>query len=455
MKDFYINRRLFLKGAAASLAVSTFGAYGMDIIIPAKPYRVGLIGSGWYGKSDLLRLLQVAQIQVVALSDPDKQMLEKAAALIKERMKAPKAPRTYVDYHKMLAEHQLDIVLIGTPDHWHALSAIDAIKSGAHVYLQKPVSADVMEGEAILAAARKYNKVVQTGLQRRSTPHWVEAKKNIIEAGLLGRISHVDMFCYYHMRSNAISVPQPVPAHFDYELWTGPAAMREYDGPPHRRWRAFMEYGNGIVGDMCVHMLDGARWLLNLGWPNKVSSTGGIYVQQQSSSNISDTQTAVFEFDGLNCVWQHRTWGTPNDPEYPWGLKIHGDKGTLSMSTFQYDFIPVEENGKKIHGDALYEREKFPEDVTEKDIELHAAPATRAQMLNFLHAVETKSTPVADIREGHISTAACILANLSMQLGRPLVYDPEKREVTGDPAASALLARPYRSGWTHPDPERI
>jgi predicted dehydrogenase len=450
MQDFNINRRTFLKGAAASLALTSLGAYGMDISSPPKPYKVGLIGSGWYGKSDLFRLMQVATIDVLALSDPDKNMLAEAGTLVQQRLKSGKKPRLYTDYRKMLSENQFDIVLIGTPDHWHALSAIDAMKAGANLYLQKPISVDVLEGEAILAAARKYNRTVQVGLQRRSTPHWIEAKQNIIDAGKLGKVSHVEMFCYYHMRQNSNPPAAPVPEYFDYNMWSGPAPLREFDGLPHGRWRSFKEYGNGIVGDMCVHMFDGVRWLLNLGWPKRISSTGGIYVQKESKANIADTQTATFEYDELNCTWQHRTWGTPADPDYPWGLKIYGEKGTLSMSTMQYDFTPVEEAGSKIHKDAVYEREKYPEDVKEARIEIHAAPATRLHMLNFVKAIENKSKPIADVEEGHISTASCILANLSMQLGRPLVYDPKNKVVANDKEATALLKREYRAPWVHP-----
>jgi predicted dehydrogenase len=451
MDNFNINRRLFLKGASASLALSAFGAYGMDIINPAKTLQVALIGTGWYGKSDLFRLMQVAPVEVVALCDVDKHILTEAGELVKQRQKSGKTPKLYGDYRKMLADNKLDIVLIGTPDHWHALTAIDAIKAGAHVYVQKPISVDVIEGEAMVAAARKYNKVVQVGTQRRSTPHLIDAKKNVVDAGLLGKISHVEMCCYFHMRNNDNPPLAAVPDFFDYDMWTGPAPLRPYDGLPHVRWwRTFMEYGNGIMGDMCVHMLDAVRWMLQLGWPKRISSTGGIYVQREAKSNISDTQTALFEFDNLNCVWTHRTWGTPADPEYPWSFKIYGDKGTLAASTMKYDFTPVGNAARPIHMDVIYEKEKYPEDLTEKGIELNAAPATRLHMLDFLKAIDTNGRPVADIEQGHISTASCILANLSMKTGRPLVYDPKTFTIPGDAEATALLQRPYRQPWAHP-----
>ncbi len=449
MKTFNINRRHFLKGASASLALSSFGAYGLDLVNPAKPLKVGLIGAGWYGKSDLFRLMQVAPVEVVALCDPDRHMLTEAGKLVAARQKSRKTPRLYGDYKKLLAENALDIVLIGSPDHWHPLQMIDAVKAGAHVYVQKPISVDVLEGEAMVASARKYGKTVQVGTQRKSTPHIIEAKNKIVDSGLLGKIAHVEMYCYYHMRNNGNPPVQAVPDFFDYETWTGPAPMRPYDGLPHTRWwRTFNEYGNGIMGDMCVHMFDTTRWLLGLGWPKRISSEGGIYVQKEGKSNIADTQTAVFEYDGLNCVWQHRTWGTPPDPEYPWGLTIYGEKGTLRLSTMQYDFTPVDPKGQKIHGTCLFEREKYPEDLTEDRIELNAAPATRLHMLDFLAAIDKGTKPIADIQEGHISTASCILANVSMKLGRPLSYDPNTKTVLNDPEATALLARTYRQPWS-------
>jgi predicted dehydrogenase len=448
MKSFNINRRQFVKGATASLALSQFGAYGLDLINPDKPLKVGLIGTGWYGKSDLFRLMQVAPVEVLALCDPDRNQLNQAGKMVSERQKSGKTPKLYNDYRQLLKENELDIAIVGSPDHWHPLQMIDAVKAGANVYVQKPISVDVLEGEAMVAAARKYNKTVQVGTQRKSTPHLIQAKRDIVDKGLLGKVAHVEMCCYFSMRNNGNPPVQPVPEFFDYEMWTGPAPMRPYDGLPHTRWwRTFNEYGNGIMGDMCIHMFDTARWMLDLGWPNRISSEGGIYVQKGGKSNIPDTQTAVFEYNDLNCVWQHRSWGTPPDPDYPWALILYGEKGTLRMSTMRYDFTPVDPKGEKLHQDVVYEKEKYPEDLKEERIELNAAPATRGHMLDFLAAIDKKSRPIADIEAGHISTASCIIANLAMRLGRPLSYDPVKKVIINDPEATALLARPYRGPW--------
>ncbi len=449
---FSIARRRFLQSVPALLAMQALGQDGVDLV-NQKPKRVGLIGAGWYGKSDLWRLVQVAPVEIVSICDPDQRILEGAAKLAAERQRSHKTPRTYTDYRKMLAEQDLEIVLVGSPDHWHALQAIAAIEAGADVYLQKPISVDVIEGEAILSAARKHNRVVQIGTQRKSTPHLIEAKKQVVEAGLLGKIGHVDMCCYFHMRANGNPPVEPVPAWFDYEMWTGPAPMRPFDGLPHIRWwRTFMEYGNGIMGDMCVHMFDTVRWMLDLGWPRRISSAGGIYVQKEGKSNIADTQSATFEYPDFHCNWQHRSWGVPPDPDYPWALFLHGEKGVLKASTMRADFVPHDKDQKPLHFDCFFEREKYPEDLTEERIELNAAPATRLHMLDFLAAIQKRSRPIADIETGHISTASCILANVAMQTQTPLVYDPVKRIIPGNRRATELLRRPYRKPWRHPEP---
>jgi predicted dehydrogenase len=446
-----LNRRDFLKwSAAAGVTASMLGGY-VAYAAEQKSYRVGLIGTGWYGKNDLYRLIQVSPVEVVSLCDVDKHMMDGAADVVAQRQRSKKRPRLYGDYREMLKEKDLDIVLVGSPDHWHSLHMIAAVGSGADVYCQKPISRDVLEGEAMVAAARRHNRVVQVGTQRKSTPHIVDAKKTVVDTGMLGKIGHVDICCYYHMRANGNPPDSTPPEWFDYEMWTGPAPMRHYDMIPHERWwRTFMEYGNGLLGDMCVHMFDTTRWMLGLGWPKRVSSNGGIFVQKEGKSNITDTQVATFEYPGFDVVWQHRTWGTTPDPKYPWAAILYGEKGTLKVSPSSYDFVP-DGPGKAIHKDCVYEREQFPEDVTEPKIDLQGAPATRAHMKDFLAAVESRGKPLADIEQGHISTASCILANVSMQLGgRPLSYDPARREVTGDPEATKLLRRPFRAPWTHP-----
>ena len=378
-------------------------------------YRVALIGTGWYGKMDLFRLLQVAEVEVVGLCDVDRRQLEEANDRLRARHPEQR-PRLYAKHTALLAREKPELVLIETPDHWHAQQAVDCLAAGCHLYLQKPISRTIEEADRILAAARKYSGIIQVALQRRSTPHLVDMKLKYIDGGLLGDVHHVEMSCYYHMRDDAAREVKPIPNYFDYDRWTGPAERLPYKGLPHRRWRAFRAYGNGIVGDMCVHYFDCVRWLLGLGAPGRISSTGGIYVDTAADATTTDTQTAVFEYPErkLNLHWTHRAWGAAPDPDWPWSFTLYGTGGTLQASTLGYEWRPGRESDDEniVHVGVDYQREEYPEDIDEKGIEHHVAPAVRAHMLDWLAAIETGSTPIASIDEAYLSTVACIRANL-------------------------------------------
>jgi len=446
-----MDRRQFISTTAAGVALASQAAFAQD-----KPRRVGLIGCGWYGKADLFRLVQVAPVEIVSLCDVDKKMLAQAAEMAASRQKSGRTPRTYGDYREMLKEKDLDIVLVATPDHWHALAMIAAVKAGADVYCQKPISVDVVESQAMLAAARKYKRVVQIGMQRRSTPHIIEARDNILRQGKLGKIGLVEICCYYHMRNTSHPPDTHPPENLDYEMWTGPAPMRPYNQLTHPgSWRLFMEYCNGIVGDMCIHMFDMVRWMLELGWPKRISSSGGILVQREAKANTTDTQMAAFDYGDLKVIWQHRTWGAPPDPKYTWAAIFYGEKGTLKVSVNGYDFIPEGKGEAAVHRDVTYELEQYPEDKTEPRLEKHVAPAIRYHMKDFLAAIDSRSKPVSDIEQGYISTASCILANNAMTLGRTLAWDSQKNAVVDDDEANRLLRRPYRQPWVHPTPENV
>jgi predicted dehydrogenase len=196
-------------------------------------------------------------------------------------------------------------------------------------------------------------------------------------------------------------------------------------------------------------MLDMTRWMLELGWPSRVSSSGGIFIDKASKANISDTQSATFEFPDLRVNWQHRSWGESADPTMPWGATFYGDKGTLKVDVMGYEFTPLG-GGEPIRRKVTYEFALYPEDRTEKDLETHVAPAVRHHMMNFLGAIDTRSRPISDIEEGFISASSCILANNSMKLGRSIEWDAKQRRVVNDEEANKLLARAYRGPWVHP-----
>jgi predicted dehydrogenase len=447
-----MNRRAFLltSGGAASLAAIQPRAFAAAT---DKPLRVALIGCGWYGKTDLFHLMQVAPVDVVALCDVDSKASAAAADLVSQRQPSKKKPPLYGDYRKLLAEHKPAIVLIATPDHWHALPMIEACRAGADVYVQKPTSVDVVEGQAMVAAARNHNRTVQVGLQRRSTPHLLEARDRYIRTGKLGKIGYIDIHSYYGTRQ-AFPPAEPPPKHLDWEMYVGPAPWVDYNPEIHpRSWRDLRAFSNGQIGDLCVHFFDFIRYALDLKWPETISAAGGIRMRNPTPTrgmpDLQDTQTACFDYGDLQIVWTQRSWGESPDPKYPWGATLYGDKGTLKLSVNTYDFVPTEE-GEPEHGDHLDERDKHPEDVQHEETELFAAPATRRHMQDFLAARQDKRRPVSDIDEGYISSACCILANLSMEMGRTLKWDSAAGRVIDDERANGRLARAYRAPWQHP-----
>jgi predicted dehydrogenase len=202
-------------------------------------------------------------------------------------------------------------------------------------------------------------------------------------------------------------------------------------------------------------MLDMVRWMMDLPMPTRIESSGGIFVDKKSKANITDTQTATFEFPNLRVVWTHRSWGDPPGPRFPWGAMFYGDKGTLEASVMGYAFTEAGKKEPAVKEDVVYELDQYPEDRTEKDLEKHVAPAIRAHVKNFFECVESRQRPVSDIEQGYISTTACILANLSMKLGRAIQWDAAAGAVASDVEANRLLRRVYRGPWVHPDPAHV
>jgi predicted dehydrogenase len=447
-----MNRRTFISSlAVAGLAASSPGRFfGADST--ARP-RIGVIGCGWFGGIDLETFLQQAPVDVVSLCDPNQHALAMTLALVARYQ--GRAPQTYSDHRAMLASGVHDIVIVATPDHWHAVPAIDAMKAGADLYLEKPIGVDVIEGEALVAVARAHRRVVQVNTQRRSNPLFATAREKFIRSGRLGRIAVVEGYCYLHNRPREIFADAEPPTHLDFERWCGPAPRRPFHATLESRgWRAFMEYGNGITGDMGVHVIDFVRWMLGLGWPESIASTGGIYVDQSASANISDTQHSVFHYGDLDVMWEHRTWGVSPIPERhwtdQWGARFIGEHGTLNTTLLGYEFTPA--GGGPREGVHLLSKTGNLENI---DFTLWMdafLDVQRRHVADFLAARETRSRPVADIGEAHISSACCQLANLAQELGRPLSYEPRTRVIRGDTDATQRLARPYRAPWIHPDP---
>jgi predicted dehydrogenase len=451
-----MDRRTFtVMSSLAAAGTAIVGASRALAADSARP-KAGLIGCGWFGGVVLSSMAEHAGVEFVSLCDPNANAIKATQAMLTKYQKS--TPRAFVDYRDMLASDAHDIVVVSTPDHWHALPAIAAMKAGADVFLEKPISVDVMEGEALVAAARKYKRVVQVNTQRRSTPVLAEARDKYLRTGRLGSIGLVESYSYLASRPKEVFADATPPAHLDYELWTGPAPMLPFKAAlESRTWRAFMEYGNGQIGDLGIHMFDCVRWMLDLGWPTSISSTGGIYVDKKSSSNISDTQRVQFRYPGVDVSWEHRTWGAPPMSERHWtdlwGARFIGEKGTLNVTTLGYEFTPM--GGGPREGAHMLAKAGDLQSLDPAAFGPGMAVVQRAHVMDFMKARESRSRPIADIEQGHISSACCILANIAQELGRAVSYDPVTRTVAGDPEATRRLARSYRRPWVHPDPEAV
>ena len=456
-----MDRRGFLKtsagaglGALGLVGSSWREAAAMVADQPAK--RVGLIGCGWYGKCDLFRLIQVAPVEVVSLCDVDSQDARRGrrdrrpSGRRRRRRRGPTATTA-----RCSSEKDLDIVLIATPDHWHALPMIAAVEAGADVYVQKPISVDVVEGQAMLAAARKHGRVVQVGTQRRSTPHLIEARDRIINDG------HARQD---RARRDLLLLPHADPQQPARHRPAGEPRLRDVDRPgpdaavqPDRSTRAAggrswstATASSATCASTCSTWSAGcSTWAGRSG----SRSTGGILVDKDSKANITDTQTATFDFGDLNVVWQHRTWGDAPDPEYPWGGDDLRRQGHAQGQRASATTSSPAASGEPIHGDVTYELEQYPEDKTEKDLEKHVAPAIRGHMLDFLAGDRRPRQAGGRHRAGlHLhgqlhpgQHVACSSAARSPGTPRP-------SRVVGDDEANALLRRPYRQPWVHPEP---
>ncbi|GAA0554543.1 putative dehydrogenase [Rhizomicrobium palustre] len=440
------SRRQVLSGAAAAILTSGWRAYAAG-----RPYRVGVIGSAWMGRCNLFALMQVAPVEVVAFADVDatalKNLVNATMAFPDSVVKPKKAPATYKDYRQMLAQHHFDIVIVATPDHWHALPALAAMKARAHVYLEKPITVDIAEGKALVTAARKYNRVVQVGTQRRASPPHAEACK-LVRSGELGKVGMVELYGLYHQRPAKFSPVVAPPKTLDWDFYCGPAPLVPYRAEINPiNWRAFREFGNGYIADLGVHFIDCVRWMLELSWPKTISSDGGVYVDKASIASVVDTQTAVWDYGDTLFTWKGRQWGEIPENE-AWGAKLYGEKGTLTLTSSAYEFSSLK--GAMRSGDLSEERKKFPNDVKLDRMDRELVPLTRPNMRDFLAAIEQNKRPIADVEEGYISTSTAILANMAMDLKRPLHWDAKAERLIGDDEANKRLIRPYRAPWVHP-----
>jgi len=437
-----INRRIFLKGSVASGLA--FAAPGILRAGSGSKYRTALIGSGWWGMNITGEAIQSGQCQIVAMCDVDERQLDPAAAKVEKL--TGQTPKKYKDYRELLEKEKPDIAIVATPDHWHPLAAIAAVKAGAHVYVEKPISHTIMEGRAMVSAARAANRVVQVGTHRRVSPHNVSGMKFLREGGA-GKIGMIRAF----VLSGGGGPEEPQaneepPAGLDWDMWCGPGPLRPFNRKMHPKgFRQFLDYGNGTLGDWGVHWMDQILWIMEEKWPKTVHSTGGrpikgpaVFTKEQQTTDAPDHQIATYQFDDFTAFWEHRQFaGNPAEKGESVGCYFYGTKGTFHMGWQKgWTFYPVGRGQKEIHEEPQLNE---PDQQNIKEV-----------WADFLDAIKTGRRPVCDIELIHRSTNMSLLGMLSLKLGRSVQWDGENEKIIGDPDANKLLRREYRKPWTYP-----
>jgi predicted dehydrogenase len=445
-----MNRRHFLKTATvAGVGFSAFPWVGAQT--PSK-FRTALVGTGWWGMNILGEAIASGDCPVVGLCDVDQRQLQPAAQKVEQLIGTK--PRIYKDYRDLLQEAKPDIVIVGTPDHWHPLMTIDAVKAGAHVYVEKPIGHTIGEGRAMVKAARDAGKVVQVGTHRRVSPHNVSGRE-FIRSGKLGKVGMIRAFVHYGGSGpeRPLKNVEP-PPEIDWNLWCGPAPLRHYcqnfpnpwGGAIHPRgFRNYLDFANGTLGDWGIHWMDQVLWITGEKYPKRVFSTGGrpvkgtpIYTREEQTSDAPDHQIATFEFETFSLSWEHRQFAGNNaEKGENVGCYFYGTEGTFHMGWQKgWTFYPSDGNKPVAH----------------EEPQLHLPDQQNIKELwtDFLKAIRTGTKPVSDIEEVHHSTNVSLLGMLSLKIGRSLRWDGEKERIQGDPEANRLLRREYRHPWVYP-----
>lgn len=433
-----IQRRTFLAGTAA--AAAAVSAPAIHAAAKNKQYRTALIGAGWWGMNILREALAAGQTKVVALADVDSDRLEINAEEVNDL--SGETPAVYSDYRELFEKEDIEVAIIATPDHWHALNTIAAINAGAHVFIEKPTGHTIGESQAILNASEMSDRVVQVGMHRRIGPHHVSGMK-FLKSGGAGEVGMVRMFVHSRGGEEKPTRNSEPPENLDWEMYCGPAPLRPYCGRIHPGgFRNYLGFANGTLGDWGVHWLDQVLWWCDQQSPRSVYSVGGrpikgeaVLTEKEQTTDAPDHQIATYEFDDFTAHWEHRRFAGKGPEQTSIGCYFFGTNGTFHMGWRDgWTFYPADEKKSIIHEDSQ---------LQEPD-----GHNIRLLWADFLQAIETGSKPVAGIEIGHQATTLSLLGMLSLKLGRSIQWDGNT--IPDDPDAARLLRRDYRGDWVYP-----
>jgi predicted dehydrogenase len=432
------TRRVFIRNTAlttAALGLVPTLSGSLVGCSPSDRINVGLIGCNGMGFNDLTKFLDHPEVECLALCDIDEGVLNKRAADV-EKMRGKKPAFLYKDWRKLIDNKDINVVIVGTPDHWHCMQMIAACEAGKDVYCEKPIGRTIEECNLMVSAAKKYKTVVQVGQWQRSDPHWQDAVK-FIQSGKLGKIRLVRVFSYQGWCPSIPVLPdEPVPAGVDYDMWLGPATNRPFNRNRfHFTFRWFWDYAGGLMTDWGVHLLDYALYGMNVTTPKSVMAMGGKYGYPTDACETPDSLQTLYEFDGFNVLWDHAIG--VNDGAYGrnHGLGFVGENGTLVVDRNGWEVIPEDVNGK-------VRMEAVPlAKGNGKGLNLHVT--------NFLECINSRNPNTnASVEIGaHIAKFSAI-GNIAYRTGKKLVWNGSK--FTNDEEANSYLIPSYRTPWTLP-----
>ncbi len=430
-----ILRRDFSHGLAAAGLVAAVLPSARANASATDKIGLGIIGCGGKGQQLWKNFLSRADVNPVAVCDVYQPFVDKGVA-----MSGGKA-RPYRDFRKLLDDKEVDVVIVATPDHWHALQTVAACRAGKDVYCEKPLSLFVHEGRVMVNEARKHKRVVQTGSQQRSGAHYAKAIE-LIRSGGIGDVHKVTVGFTRNVMPGFKPKELPVnDSNFDWDLWLGPAPKVAFD--PFRaiyNFRWFWDYSGGQMTNFGAHHLDIVRWALGEKGPTAVTGFGGRFLIKDGGET-PDVQEVLYQFKNTVVSWSAREI---NKGARSFDIEFHGTKGTLGLTRGGFKILPEMNSGKVAAATGA------PEGGTAAiaALEEKGGDLDHPHIANFIDCVRSRAKPTADIEEGHRSAVMCHLGNIATRLGRAVKWDPEKEEIVGDAAASKWLGKPYRRPWS-------
>ena len=436
-----IDRRGFIKSSVAGTVAAGLvlrGAPASARIIGANDrIVVGVIGTGRMGQSNLNDFVKQTDVEVASLCDVFAPNLDKAA------QKAEKADR-HKDFRRVLDRKDIDAVIVATPDHWHSPAMIMACQAGKDVYVEKPISVTIEEGRRMVAAARRYNRIVQVGTQQRSGLHFQKAVE-IVRSGKLGKISFVRTWNFGNQYPAGIGSPpdSDPPEGLDWDTWLGPAPKVKFNanrfGVSPDRWssfRWFWDYAGGMMTDWGVHLIDIVQWAMNVEYPSRVSATGG-KLCLQDNRETPDTLFVTYQYPGFVCTYENRECNGSSINGQGYGIMFHGTEGTLYVNREFYEIMPEKKPGP----------DKKPVDRMEPIKDKSSNNQHLDHVRNFLDCVKSRQRPISDIEIGHRSTSACLLGNVAYRSGQSITWDGKTEQIANSKEATRYLSRAGRKGW--------